>query len=85
MRITYRTLRVLAAVAALPGGSNREIADHAGISDQGQISRLLARLERLGLVAQHRPGQAKGETNAWTLTAKGEQVQSAVVTQASLT
>ena len=75
MRITYRTLRVLAALAALPGGSNREIAAHAGIFDKGQISRLLARLQRLDLVENTGPGPAKGETNAWTLTPKGTQIQ----------
>jgi len=82
MRITQRTLQVLAAVAEHPGASNREIADQAGISDQGQISKLLARLERLGLTANGGAGQAKGEANAWTLTAKGEQVKCAVGAQA---
>jgi AcrR family transcriptional regulator len=77
MRITYRTLRVLAALAALPGGSNREIAIHAGIFDQGQISRLLARLQRLQLVENTGHGPTRGETNAWTLTAKGREVQQA--------
>ena len=80
MRITYRTLRVLAAVAALPGGSNREIADHAGITDQGQSSRLLARFARLGLV-DNAGGGIKGEVNAWTLTTKGEDVERALGAQ----
>lgn len=75
MRVTYRTLRVLDAVAVIPGGSNREIADHAGISDQGQISKLLARLKRVGLIENNGHGQAKGEPNAWTLTEKGEEVE----------
>ena len=37
MRLTYRTLRVLAAIAQAPGASNRHIADAAGVQDQGQI------------------------------------------------
>ena len=82
MRITYRTLRVLDAVASQPGGSNRGIADQAGISDPGQISRLLARLQKLGLLANSGLGQARGETNAWTLTARGAEVQRAVAAQA---
>jgi hypothetical protein len=45
MRVTYRTLLVLAAIGEAPGASNRQIADEAGISDQGQISKLLARLQ----------------------------------------
>jgi AcrR family transcriptional regulator len=77
MRITQRTLQVITAVAEHPGASNREVADRAGISDEGQISKLLARLARLGLVANDGAGQAKGEPNAWTLTAKGQQVEEA--------
>ncbi len=38
MRLTYRTMRVLTAIAANPGASNRQIADAAGVADQGQIS-----------------------------------------------
>ncbi len=50
IRLTYRTVMVLMAVAAHPGSSNRMVADEAGISDQGQISKLLRRLEGLGLI-----------------------------------
>lgn len=82
MRITYRTLRVLAAVAAVPGRSNREVADHAGISDAGQISKLLTRLERIGLMHNSGRGQARGERNAWGLTAKGAEVEEATRVQA---
>jgi AcrR family transcriptional regulator/DNA-binding MarR family transcriptional regulator len=74
MRLTYRTTRVLGCIAAHPGVSNREVSDHAGVADQGQISKLLARLERLGLTTNTVAGYAKGEPNAWELTALGEQV-----------
>ena len=74
MRLTYRTARALEAVADSPGVSNRAIGEHAGISDQGQISRLLARLQRLGLVANGGEGHARGEANAWTLTETGRRV-----------
>ena len=74
MRLTYRTTRVLACIAEQPGVSNRTVAEHAGVSDQGQISKLLARLGRLGLVENTGNGHAKGEPNAWTLTPLGEQV-----------
>jgi AcrR family transcriptional regulator/DNA-binding MarR family transcriptional regulator len=77
MRLTYRTLRVLSAIATLPDASNREIADHAGVSDQGQISKLLARLERLELIHNTGPN-TKGEPNAWQLTPKGHEIQHAV-------
>jgi AcrR family transcriptional regulator len=80
MRITYRTLRVLGALAENPGASNRTVGEAADIYDQGQISKLLARLEGLGLVENtsgndHRP---TGEPNAWRLTARGEEVERAM-------
>ena len=74
MRLTYRTALVLEAIAQQPGVSNRVVAELAGISDQGQISKLLSRLERLGLIANTGKGHAKGEPNAWTLTSLGHQV-----------
>ncbi|HEY5372520.1 MAG TPA: TetR family transcriptional regulator [Polyangiaceae bacterium] len=78
MRLTYRTLRVLAAVALQPGASNRELSTRAGISDEGQVSRLLTRLERFGLLRNTGAGQAMGEANAWTLTARGVDVEQAL-------
>jgi AcrR family transcriptional regulator len=75
MRLTYRTTRVLEGVGEHPGASNRQVSEYAGIHDQGQISKLLARLERLGLLANSGGGAlVKGEPNAWALTRKGEQV-----------
>ncbi len=64
MRLTYRTARVLEGVGERPGASNREVATRAGIHDPGQVSKLLARLERLGLLANMGEGHAKGEPNA---------------------
>jgi AcrR family transcriptional regulator len=78
MRLTYRTARVLDCVAEHPGASNRLVADHAGITDQGQVSKLLSRLERLGLLANKGEGRAKGEPNAWTLTLTGRQVTDSI-------
>ncbi len=74
MRLTYRTARVLEAIAQRPGVSNRLAGEIAGVSDQGQISKLLARLERLGLTENSGPGHARGERNEWRLTDKGLQV-----------
>ncbi len=74
MRLTYRTARVLETLAARPGLSNRVVGELAGVPDQGQISKLLARLERLGLIANTSDGHSKGESNAWSLTTLGERV-----------
>jgi AcrR family transcriptional regulator len=71
MRLTYRTARVLACIAELPGASNRAVAESAGVTDPGQISKLLRRLERLGLVVNTGGGHQSGEPNAWELTLLG--------------
>jgi len=79
MRLTYRTALVLQTIGERPGASNREVADQAGIVDQGQISRLLSRLEGLGLIANRGgsagAGPSRGAANAWVLTPRGEQVE----------
>jgi AcrR family transcriptional regulator len=71
-RPTLRTFTVLSAIAERPGLNNREVSDAAGIVDQGQISRLLWRLEDQGLVA-NTGGNAQGTPKAWSLTPLGEQ------------
>jgi AcrR family transcriptional regulator len=81
MRITYRTVRVLMTIAAHPDASNRRIAAEAGIGDQGQVSKLLARLEHLGLIHNKGVGPIKGAPNAWALTPRGEQVEQAIKVQ----
>jgi AcrR family transcriptional regulator len=78
MRLTYRTVRVLMAIAAAPGSSNRHVGAEAGIDDQGQISKLLSRLERLGLIENAGAGQVRGAPNAWMLTDRGREVEQLV-------
>jgi hypothetical protein len=79
-RLTVRTHMVLAAVAELSergsDPSNRQISDAAGIRDQGQISKLLARLEGHGLL-RNTGGQSLGVPNAWQLTFHGEEIAQA--------
>jgi len=45
------------------GPSNRELTERVGVSYQDQISKLLARLEKLGLISTTGCGQAKGASN----------------------
>jgi AcrR family transcriptional regulator len=78
VRLTYRTGRVLQAIARYPGASNREVAERAGIVDQGQISKLLARLESAGVIANQSEGTSRGAPNAWRLTEHGERVERGV-------
>lgn len=79
MRVTYRTARVLERIAEQPGISNRQVADQAGIADQGQMSKLLSRLQRLGLIRNTGEGHTKGEPNAWTLTPTGLRVAQSIL------
>ena len=78
MRLTYRTMRVLVSVAENPGSSNRTIGEHAGIADQGQASKLLARLHKLELIENRGGDPARGEANAWVLTMTGQQVHDSI-------
>jgi len=83
MRLTYRTVRALVAVAASPGSSNRMVGEASGISDQGQVSKLLARLEKLDLAQNTRTGLMKGAPNTWRLTERGEEVAGVITTRAA--
>jgi predicted transcriptional regulator len=74
MRLTYRTVCALRAVARSPGASNREVAAEAGVRDQGQISKLLHRLEGLEVIENRGAGQRKGAANAWHLTRRGAEI-----------
>ncbi len=77
MRLTYRTMRVLTAVADNPGLNNRRVAREAGVVDQGQISKLLARLESIGLLINTGDAE-RGEANAWQLTERGYELEQAI-------
>ncbi|MGA9284669.1 MAG: TetR/AcrR family transcriptional regulator [Solirubrobacteraceae bacterium] len=78
MRFTYRTMCVLVSVAENPGSSNRTIGEQAGIADQGQASKLLARLHKLGLIENRGGDPTRGEANAWVLTNTGQQVHDSI-------
>jgi AcrR family transcriptional regulator len=82
MRLTYRTVRVLLAVSEQPAASGRQIADASGVTDPGQMSKLLWRLAHLGLIANEAPTLGRGVPNAWCLTPKGREVGQAIRTQA---
>jgi AcrR family transcriptional regulator len=56
--------------------SNHQVAAAIGVTHQGQISTLLARLHGLGLVVKY--AGAPGHPNAWSLTAEGNQIAQAL-------
>lgn len=74
VRATYRTTCVLDAIAEAPRSNNREIANAAGLRDEGQTSKLLSRLEQRGLIENVGLGAAYGEPNEWLLTGAGRRV-----------
>ncbi len=81
MRLTYRTVRVLLAVSERPAASGRQVADASGVTDPGQMSKLLWRLAHLGLIANDAPILGRGEPNAWSLTPRGQEVERAIRAQ----
>lgn len=78
IRVTYRTARVMSVIADSPGASNRKIAEGSGAADQGQISKLLHRLELNELIVNHGRGRAMGERNSWSLTPRGQAIHRAL-------
>jgi AcrR family transcriptional regulator len=80
MRLTYRTALVLETVEENPGVSNRRVGEEVGVADPGQLSRLLSRLEGLGLLQNTGRGHSKGEPNAWRLTPTGQKVTQSIRT-----
>jgi DNA-binding MarR family transcriptional regulator len=64
--LTGQTLRYL---NGHPGAANIAIARAVDVRHESQMSRHLSRLERAGMVARRK----EGRTNAWVLTARGEE------------
>jgi len=79
----HREIEVLAALANERGLNNGEVALRVGIKDRAHISRLLARLARLGLIETTPvPGRPAG-ANAWRLTSSGEQLHAEILREAA--
>jgi AcrR family transcriptional regulator len=64
--LTSQTLRYL---DGHPGAANIDIARAVDVRHESQMSRHLGRLEREGMVSRRK----EGRTNAWRLTARGEE------------
>lgn len=78
LRRAPRRALALLHIANHPLSSNREIAAGIGIGDDAQISRLLVRMEDLGLVLNRTQAVNHGGANAWQLTADGTRALSAL-------
>jgi AcrR family transcriptional regulator len=68
----YRARSCLVFLADNAGASNKAVAVGIGVSSLGQVSELLKRLARSGLLVKHSGGV--GRPNAWSLTPHGERV-----------
>jgi hypothetical protein len=65
----HRARQCLLFIAQNPDASNRQIAMGIGVSHQGQVCTLLARLKALGLLDKQ--SGDPGHSNAWRLTGLG--------------
>jgi DNA-binding MarR family transcriptional regulator len=77
-RLNQRTVSVLTAIGSEPGLNSRELASRDGVKDHGQMSRLLSRLARLGLIENTREAQRRGDVKAWQLTIAPEELEAAI-------
>jgi AcrR family transcriptional regulator len=68
----YRMRASLLYIAEHPGASNQDVAAGIKLRHLGQTSKLLARLESLGLLTKRAGGA--GRPNAWSLAYQGERV-----------
>jgi DNA-binding MarR family transcriptional regulator len=71
---THRTTMVLRAIAEFPRSSNAAIARAAGLTDEGQMSKLLKRLEQRGLIEHVTPDRGSRRLKAWLITPTGRRV-----------
>jgi DNA-binding MarR family transcriptional regulator len=82
-RVSSRASLLLSVICAEPGLNSRELAARAGISSEGDASRLTARLERLGLIENTRDPSRRFGAKSWNLTAAGEHLHEAIRREAA--
>jgi predicted transcriptional regulator len=80
LRLAPRRTAALLHIATHPGASNREVAAGIGIGDEAQSSKLLARMQDLGLVVNRSDTHRRGGRSAWYLTVAGRQLARALKT-----
>jgi DNA-binding PadR family transcriptional regulator len=54
------------------------VSERAGITDQGQMSKLLTRLVHLGLAENTREDGTRTAPKCWRLTQRGEELEQAM-------
>jgi DNA-binding MarR family transcriptional regulator len=82
-RLNSRAVSALNVIGAEAGLTNKEVSSRTGVNDDAQSSRLLARLERLGLIENPRNRDSRAYRKAWKLTAAGQKVHDAIEREAN--
>jgi DNA-binding MarR family transcriptional regulator len=77
LALAPRRYEALMYLATHSNVSNRDVAVAIGMSDEAQTSRLLARMEDLGLIHNRAPYN-HGAPNCWQLTADGRRLVKAL-------
>jgi DNA-binding MarR family transcriptional regulator len=77
-----REIEVLRVLAGERGLNSTEVGLRAGISDRAHVSRLMARLARLGLIENEPVHGRRPGVKAWRLTVSGEQLHAAIAQEA---
>jgi predicted transcriptional regulator len=72
--LTELTRQTLQYLDAHPGATNVEVARAIDVRHESQMSRHLGRLESAGIVVRRK----EGRSNAWRLTARGEEAARAL-------
>jgi DNA-binding MarR family transcriptional regulator/AcrR family transcriptional regulator len=83
-RLNHSAVSVLRVIGGEPGLNSSEVALRASLKkDPGQVSRLLSRLARLGLIESTRNPRSTTAAKAWRLTARGQEIEAAVRREAA--
>jgi len=77
-RMDHRAVSILRVIADQPWLTGREVAGRAGVEDPAWMSKLLAHLVGLGLVAGVLDAHFRGTPKVWRLTASGEELDKAI-------
>jgi DNA-binding MarR family transcriptional regulator len=77
-RLDDRAVLMLRAVADQPWLRTGEVAERAGVQDQGTAARLLESLAGLGLALSEREPHQRGNPKVWRLTPAGEQLDKTI-------
>jgi DNA-binding MarR family transcriptional regulator len=78
----HREIQVLGVLVGAPGLNSTQVGVRAGIEDRAHVSRLLARMVRLGLVENEPGAGARRGVKAWRLTGAGERLHAEVEREA---